>query len=147
MKLRYCTGHGRSNPHCWRTRARSSGRAPGSASSKAGSPVRRTMLKMVMLRMNSVTMLYRTRNTINCRILMPLSHRDASPSLPMPLFIPQLDVFPGIGIAGGDRREDILPALRRNARPDGIHERMAEDGNKIGVFQNAPLDLLGQLFA
>jgi hypothetical protein len=35
-----------------------------------------------MLRINRVTMLYRIRNTINCRILPPLFHRNASPPSP-----------------------------------------------------------------
>jgi hypothetical protein len=39
-------------------------------------------VKMVRLRINSVTMLYRIRNTINCRIHTPLFHCDASPPSP-----------------------------------------------------------------
>jgi len=66
MKVTYCTGHERSSPHWCRIRSRSSGRALASAMSATGSPVRRTIKKIVALRMRSVTTLYSTRRMMNC---------------------------------------------------------------------------------
>src|SRR5688572_14708475 len=126
MNVTYCTGHERSSPHCWRIRSRSSGRAPDSAIISAGSPVSRTMRKIVALRMRSVTMLYSARRMMNC---------------PIRLLRLQLDVFPRIGVAGRDRGEDVLPLLRRDLRADRVDERMPEHGHEVVVLQDRALDL------
>src|SRR3989442_6541623 len=57
----------------------------------------------------------------------------------------QLDVLPRIGIAGRDRGEDVLPLLGRDAGPDRIDERVAEDGHEVVVLEDGALDLLGEL--
>src|SRR5215475_4387170 len=63
------------------------------------------------------------------------------------LLILQLDVFPRIGIAGRDGREDVLPLHRGDARPDRVHERVAEHRDQVVVLENPALDLLGELLA
>src|SRR5919197_757087 len=63
------------------------------------------------------------------------------------LLVLHLQILPGIGIAGGDGREDILPLLRRHARTDRVDEGVAEDRHQIVVLKNRALDLLRQLFA
>src|SRR5678815_1561532 len=61
------------------------------------------------------------------------------------LLVLHLEVFPGIGIAGRDGREDLLPLLRGDPGADRVDERVAEHGHEIVVFQDAALDLLGEL--
>src|SRR5260370_31083820 len=57
----------------------------------------------------------------------------------------ELDVFPGIGVSGRDRRrKHILPFRRRDPGADGIDEGMAEDRNEVVVLEDLALDLLGQ---
>src|SRR5712691_1980189 len=63
------------------------------------------------------------------------------------LLLLQSQVLPGIGVAGRDRGEDVLPRLGRELGPDRVDERMAEHGYQIVVLEDAPLDLLGQLLA
>src|SRR5206468_5900825 len=58
-----------------------------------------------------------------------------------------LQVLPGIGIAGGDGREDVLPLLRHDAGADRVDERVAEHGHEVVVFQDAALDLFGELLS
>src|SRR5262249_2536212 len=120
MNATYCTGHERSSPHWCRIRSRSSGRALASVISATGSPVSRTLRKIVALRMTSVTTLYSTRRMMNCAM--------------SPRLVLHLDVFPGIGVAGGDGREHVLPLLQRHARTDGVDERMAEHGHEVVIF-------------
>src|SRR5438876_10696078 len=93
------------------------------------------MRKIVALRMKSVTMLYRIRRTMNC---------------PMPrarLLVLHLQVFPGIGIPGGDRREDVLPLVRHHPGPDRVDERVAEHRHQVVVLEDPALDLLGELLS
>src|SRR5947208_15157717 len=121
MKVAYCTGHERSSPHWCRIRSRSSGRALASAMSATGSPVSRTIRKIVALRMKSVTTLYRMRRMMNCDMQRRL--------------VLHLDVFPGIRVAGGDGRKDILPLLEHHPSADRGHEPLEEHGHEEGVFQ------------
>src|SRR3989442_8245504 len=65
--------------------------------------------------------------------------------IPLASLVLQLDVLPRIGIAGRDRGEDVLPLLGRDAGPDRIDERVAEDGHEVGVLEDGALDLLGEL--
>src|SRR2546427_1623149 len=60
------------------------------------------------------------------------------------LLVLHLQVLPGIGIARGDRREDVLPFLRHDPRADRVDERVAEHRHEVVVFQNAALDFLGE---
>src|SRR5215468_6708214 len=60
----------------------------------------------------------------------------------------ELDLLPGVGIAGAEKaREHVLPFLGGNARPDRVHEGVAEHRSKIVVFQDPTLNFLGQLLA
>src|SRR5439155_2262331 len=57
----------------------------------------------------------------------------------------ELNVFPGIAIAGGDRgREHVLPFRRRDARPNHVDEGVAEHREEIVIFENPALDLFGE---
>src|SRR5215469_10639118 len=60
----------------------------------------------------------------------------------------EFDVFPGIGIASAPiTREDVLPFRRLDARPDPVHESMAEHWHEVVALENLPLDLFGQRLA
>src|SRR2546422_10800288 len=67
--------------------------------------------------------------------------------IPLASLLLQLDVLPRIGIAGRDRGEDVLPLLGRDAGPDRVDERVAEDGHEVVVLEDGALDLLGELLA
>src|SRR5215467_1868067 len=56
----------------------------------------------------------------------------------------ELDVFPWISISRRDRREDILPFGRGDARTDRLHCGMAEDRHEIMIFEDLALNLPGQ---
>src|SRR6266496_529402 len=65
---------------------------------------------------------------------------------PIPrLLLLHLQVLPGIGVTGGDGGKDVLPLLRRHAGTDRVDEGVPEHGHQVVVFQDALLDLLGQL--
>src|SRR5688572_1185630 len=57
----------------------------------------------------------------------------------------ELDVLPRVGVAGGDRREDILPLRRLDPRSDRVDEGVAEYRHEVIILQDAALDLLGEL--
>src|SRR5260370_4678669 len=61
------------------------------------------------------------------------------------ILVLHLQVFPGIGVPGGDRREDVLPLLGHDPSPDRVDERVAEHRHQVVVLEDAALDLLGQL--
>src|SRR5438132_8254997 len=63
------------------------------------------------------------------------------------LLVLHLDVFPWIGIAGSDGREDVLPLLQHDPWTDRVDERVPEHGYQIVVLENRALDLLGELLA
>src|SRR4030095_11158573 len=48
---------------------------------------------------------------------------------------------------GGDGREDVLPLLRGDTGADRVDERVAEHRHEIIVFEDAALDLLGELLS
>src|SRR5262249_14837878 len=120
-------------------RSRSSVRAPGSASNVTGSPVILITVKMVRLRMKSVTSAYRVRRRMNRVIISPQPASQAAL---------ELDFLPRIGISGGKRGgKHVLPFLGGDARSDAVHEGMAEHRDEIGILQNLALDSFRQLLA
>src|SRR4029453_3467070 len=68
-------------------------------------------------------------------------------AMPTALLVLHLQVLPGIGIAGGDGREDVLPLLRGDTGADRVDERVAEHRHEIIVVEDAALDLLGELLS
>ena len=72
---------------------------------------------------------------------------DELPHAGGPLLVLHLQLFPGIRVAGGDGREDVLPLLGDHAGADGVDEGVAEHRHQVVVLQDAALDLLGQLLA
>src|SRR5262249_35001749 len=74
-----------------------------------------------------------------------LSSRSTDATLP--LLVLDLQIFPGIGVAGGDGREDVLPFLRRYPRADRVDERVAEHGYHVIILEDPALDLLGQFLS
>src|SRR6059036_755964 len=58
-----------------------------------------------------------------------------------------LQVFPRIGVAGGDSREHVLPLLRHYLGADRVDERVTEHGHQVVVLEDPALDLLGELLA
>src|SRR4051812_29548020 len=59
----------------------------------------------------------------------------------------QLDVLPGIRVAGGNGRKHVLPLRCGDLRADRVDEGVTEDRNEIVVLENLALDLLGELLA
>src|SRR5881398_2298435 len=149
-KARYCTGQDWSRPHSMRMRSRSSARAPGSASRLTGSPVSLITAKMVRLRMNSVISAYQVRRMMKRVMTAPRFGADLAASSLVGRrggFL-QLDVFPRIGVAGGEVcRENILPFRRRQPRPDRVDEGVPEHRHKVIVFQDFPLNVFSHLLA
>ena len=76
---------------------------------------------------------------------------SAFPPCSPPVAVPpglrlQLNLLPRIGVAGADKaREHVLPFRRFDARPDRVHEGVAEHRDEIVVFKDRALDVLGQL--
>src|SRR6516162_4889875 len=136
-KLRYCTGSGRSSPHSARMRSRSSAGAPGSAITVTGSPVSLITVKMVRLRMNRVTMAYSVLRMMNLP-MKTLARRLVQVGSGL-----QLDVLPRIGVAGRDRRKNVLPFRCLDPRPIGVDEGLAEHRHDIVVFQHRRLNFIG----
>src|SRR2546427_7829565 len=58
-----------------------------------------------------------------------------------------LQVFPRIGVAGGDGREHVLPFLRYYLGADRVDERVTEHWHQVVVLEDPALDLLGELLA
>src|SRR5260370_20315077 len=60
----------------------------------------------------------------------------------------ELDVFPGIGVAGCDcRREYVLPSFGGDPRTDRVDEGVAEDRDEVIILQDLALDLFGERLA
>src|SRR6266851_54251 len=60
----------------------------------------------------------------------------------------ELDVFPGIGVAGCDcRREYVLPFFGGDPRTDRVDEGVAEDRDEVVILQDLALDLFGERLA
>src|SRR5207249_8632443 len=54
------------------------------------------------------------------------------------LLVLHLDVFPRIGIAGGDGREDVLPFLQHHPWTDRVDERVPEHRYQIEMAGRLP---------
>src|SRR5258708_5820638 len=61
------------------------------------------------------------------------------------LLLLQLQILPRIGVAGRDRREDVLPLLGREERAERVEEGMREHGHQVVVLENPFLDRPRQL--
>src|SRR5712691_7438926 len=60
----------------------------------------------------------------------------------------QLEVFPRIGVAGGEEcREHVLPLRRLDPRPIRVEESMPEHRHEVIFLEDRLLDFLGELLA